>query len=242
MSVHVLYKGGLGNDLFEYICARLFAERHGLKLVTPWVWPAFVEMSPHKPGASVQMSEHLRIVTDKDWPLDQPTWPRGRYVFEGYFQKASWYHDNRDRILSFAKPKMTAEADPDAIVLNVRLGSEYRRLGWVIDASWYKNILSSEKFSSLIITTDIHDDPYLAAFAKWNPTVVGGDQEEDWAVVLGAKKLICSNSTFGWWGAYFGKAEKIYTFPRWVPHPDVKLGLFPGRGIEVNGLFAGEAK
>lgn len=235
MSVHVLYKGRLGNHLFQYVCARLFARRNGLRLATPFTHQEFVRMEPHDPGDWVERSEFNSWIRDGDDPLGR-RWPRARYVFDGYFQDSSWYHSARGDIESFARPCDVEPAGPEDIVVSLRVGKDYRDFGWVIRPDWYLGILDRERFRRLHVVTDVRDEAYLSHFRKYDPVVTCSGAAGDWRTLRSFSRIVCSNSTFAWWAAYFSRASMVYTFKGWVGRPEVRLGAFPN-GLEVEGCF-----
>src|SRR5437016_1346828 len=97
MSVHVLYKGRLGNQLFQYVSARLFAARNGLCLATPFPHQEFVRMTPHD-GDPMGDPDFETKIGDEEDPFGRAWSPRGRYIFDGYFQNSEWYHASRAEI------------------------------------------------------------------------------------------------------------------------------------------------
>lgn len=239
MTVHVLYKGRAGNHLFQYICARLFAIKNGLRLATPFTHPELVRMAPHESGEWVEGS-HLNVRFEDGQNPFERSFGRARYIFDGYFQVGEWYHQAKPAIESFASPEPPVDLNTDDLVMNIRVGSDYKEFGWIIDPSWYLEVLSRERFKKLHIVADTVDPAYLAYFKKFDPVVVSSGSEGDWAYLRSFDKIICSNSTFCWWAAFFSQASRIYTFKRWVDRPEVNLGPFPGRGIEVDGVFLRE--
>lgn len=243
MSVSVRYGGRFGNHLFQYVCARLFADRNGLRLTTPFTHEKMVRMAPQESGISVEGGPEVVLGNDDDI-LDR-TWVKSRYVLEGHCQNSEWYHKARAEIDSFAFPEPVTHVNTKDIVVNIRYGEDYRKLGWVIHPSWYLNVLGMENFEKLHVVTDNPDPDYLSNFRKFDPVVVSSGAEGDWRYLRSFERIVCSNSSFCWWAAFFSRASRIYTFKRWVGEtpaglPIVKLGCFPN-GVEVDGPLMGEA-
>ncbi len=242
MSVRIRYGGRFGNHLFEYVCARLFAARNGLRLASEFTHPEMVRMAPHDPASAVQSGPEIRL-SDGDDILGR-TWTPANYVLDGHFQNSEWYHAARSEIESFAFPEPVKEINHKDIVANMRLGEGYKRLGWMIHPSWYLDVLARESFERLHIVTDDPDPAYLSHFAKFGPVVVSSGAAGDWRYIRSFDRIVCSNSSFCWWAAFFSRASRIYTFKRWVGEdragvPIVKLGRFPN-GVEVDGRLAVE--
>lgn len=240
MGVHVLYRGNFGNLMFQYVCARLFAERNGLRLETPFPEQDLVRMLPHADRRRVE--EPTVFVTDAhEDPLGMPVWSPARHVFDGYFQKSAWYHDRRAQIERFARPAEPERRSARDIVVNLRVGEDYKALKWVISPSWYLGILAQEKFDTLHVVADARDEEYLQSFARYRPVVVSSGPKGDWEYIRSFDRIVCSNSSFSWWAAFFSRASRVYTFKRWVRHPGgfARIGPFPN-GLEVDGPFMGE--
>lgn len=248
MSVRVVYRGAFGNNLFQYICARLFAEENDLRLVTPWQavlnsgkpfdYESAVYMLPQQGG---EVFEGPEKALGDGWPVLDKKWPKGRYGLDGYFQEAKWYYDRRDRILSFASVKPVQVRPPGEILASVRLG-DYFTINKVIHPSWYHSILARLKFDKLYMVTDCPGYPYFEEFkSRYGAVVVHGDAASDFHFCREFDTIICSNSTFSWWSAFFSNASKVYTFKRWAEDPRSKLAVFP-RSETVDGKFLHELK
>ena len=243
MSVRFVYRGAFGNNLFQYICARLFAEENGLRLETPWraVLPPdarpfnfqdAVDMLPQQGGDVYDGPE--QALGDHSGVLDHP-WPKGRYALDGYFQNSRWYHERREKILSFVKLMPVPSRPLGELLVNVRLG-DYWTYGRVIHPSWYHGILSRVKFDHLYIVTDSPDYPYFDEFReKYAATVTHYDPVTDFNTIRQFQRVICSNSSFGWWATFLGHASKVYIFKRWLDGPQDMTHM---RGSEpVHGHF-----
>ena len=243
MSVSVRYGGRFGNHLFQYVCGRLFAARNGLRLDSLFTHLEMVRMAPQDFGTVVDSGPEI-ILGNGDDVLGR-AWTKARYVLDGHFQNSEWYHKARAEIDSFAFPEPVPDVNMKDIVVNIRCGDDYRRLGWVIHPSWYLDVLGRENFERLHIVTDNPDPRYLSHFRKFDPVVVSSGAAGDWRYLRSFDRIVCSNSSFCWWAAFFSRAGRIYTFKRWVGEgpsglPIVRLGRFPN-GVEVDGPLMGEA-
>jgi hypothetical protein len=234
VSVSIKYKGRFGNHLFQYIAARLFAEENGLRLKTDFDDNDLVRMDPQEGGDEVGGPE---IVLNDFVDIFGKTWPKGRYVFDGFFQNADWFYTKRDKILKFAHIEPVAQWDARDIVMNVRLG-DFKAMGWVIDPSWYLEVLSCEAFRKLHIITDEYDTEYLSNFEKFSPVIVSSGKRGDWNYLRSFDRVISSNSTFCWWAMFFSLPGKLYVFKRWVGLPGNNLSI--PNSIEIDGKFLRE--
>jgi hypothetical protein len=232
MSVEVVYNGGFGNHMFQYICARLFAERNGLALKTEFSLPDMVRFSLHKDGAV--FSDPTVVVTDRK-EIFSKAWDPARYVFNGYFQKADWYYGQREKIEAFTSLRAVPRQDPRDAVAHIRV-LDYKESGIVIHPSWYLGILSNLTFRNLFLVIGERDMSYIDQFARYNPVVVSGSMKDDWDFIRSFDTILCSNSTYCWWATFFSSAKRVFTFKRWIRNPAADLTRFPN-AVEVDGAF-----
>lgn len=236
MSVAINYKGRFGNHLFQYVAARLFAEKHGLALKTEFDDQGIVRMDPHEPGLDMPGEE--KLLTDFD-DIFGKEWPKAPYRFDGFFQNSDWFYGRRAEILKFAHADPVPCVNTQDILMNVRLG-DFKAMDWVIHPSWYLEVLRNETFRRLHIVTDEIDGDYLSHFKQYDPLVVSSGKHGDWAYLRSFDRVVCSNSTFCWWAMFFGSASRVVVFKRWVGFPLNNLRI-PG-SVEVDGKFAREMR
>lgn len=238
MSVTVDYIGRFGNNVFQYVAARLFAEENGLSLRTPANFGAVLPVRESaEPNAGELPGKALRL-GDSD-ELFARSFPSGNYHLSGFFQRSDWYWERRKRVLEILDVPVPKEEDPDALGVHLRLG-DYRHHKIAIHPSWYVGLLKATRFSKLVVVTDQKDGKYLKHFKCWKPEVVSESVASDWKRLLGFRRLIISNSTFAWWAAFCGKSESVVTFARWIRNPIAQLAQFP-KATPMEGSFEHEA-
>ncbi len=239
MSVHALYKGRTGNNLFQYVWARLFAEAQGLAFYTP---PPVQEVLSVVPAAVGQHFDGPNVfITDNSGDvLSRDGWAPARYLFDDWFQHSEWFIKRRARIMEILRPRPVEKQNTEDIVINLRVADDYRSPGWVIHPRWYLDILEKERFGKLHIVADVRDEGYLARFARYDPVVVSSGPNGDWEYLRSFSRIVCSNSTFCWWAAFLSEAAHIWTFRRWIRHSAPRIGPFPN-GTAVDGPFLDEA-
>lgn len=234
MSVHLTYNGLFGNNLFQYVSARLFADDNALKLMSPWAHPDIVTMCPQK-GGTESGSPRVSFCDDDD--LFAARHSVGSYNLCGHYQRSRWYVTRRDEILKFCIPNVEMESNFDDIVMHVRLGDSHPA-HW-ISPDWYLSILKTEQFRRLFIVTDDPKPEFMTCFRKYDPIIVSADKAGDWNLLRAFDRMIVSNSTYAWWAGFLSHASKIYTFSRWQDSPRFDLSGIQN-GIPVDGKFWNE--
>lgn len=233
MSVEVEYNGQFGNNLFQYVCARLFAKDNGLRLRTPFFVNKMVEALAQEGGESVEGAPI--ILGDRD-QLFSKKYPTARYSLHGFFLCGDWYHSRREQIRGFIRPMRMFEKNTQDFAIHCRL-KDYRRGNWVIHPSWYLSILKRETFKTLYIVTDELDREYFDVFRPYDPLFLSSKPEDDWEFLRSFDRVAISMSTFSWWAVFLGNASKVYVFKRY--QFGMNLNKFPNR-IEIDGRLLHE--
>jgi hypothetical protein len=231
MSIRINYKGNIGNSLFQYVYARLLAERNGLYLTSVFPYQKVIQTTPHRPGA---VYTNPKIVFDEPYISENGNYPErndirkrfdfyheldkklapGQYVLNGYFEYADLFNTHEELIRSYFYLDCFEKNEKD-IVMNIRFG-DFAKLGRMIDSNWYLQILENEKFEKLYIVGAKADEPYLKAFEKYKPIIIPSHSVNDFHFIRKFNKIICSNSTFCWWAAFLSEANTIYISDKWI--------------------------
>ena len=208
--IEVRYRGQLGNRLFQYCFGRILAEGLGYRLQAEPV-PHFPGTDPVVDGQVIESPvwecpERVRVI---DLLADRT--PR-RIIVSGFMQRYRYYRRFTDKIrqwVTIERSKVQPEAD--ALVVHIRLG-DYLANGWVLSLDYYHAIIRKESFSRLYIVTDEPESPLLRSFLSYNPTMVAGSPIETLRFIRSARRIVLSQSSYSWWGAYLSEADRIY-FP-----------------------------
>lgn len=161
--VSVDFSNGFGNNLFQYIYARLIADTHGSKLsvslkdkntknefaklgirLKQYACPGAIKISDKK--ASLKFIEKRFNASN--------------FKLHGYFENYNLYENHFDKIKTWF-PKIDKINDSD-LVFHLRLGDrlfyhETHNPNFRIDASKYLNAIKQFNFDKLHIVTDMQD-------------------------------------------------------------------------------------
>jgi len=231
MSVHIKYKGRIGNHFFQYAYARLLAERNNMKLTSDWEYKKLIRATKPMPGRvfkepSIYIKDTLpfdqeyveNYKLDKllDTPLDN-----ARYVIAGYFENSEIMNNNEEKIKRFFKLPKIQKSNPKDILINVRIGNDFAEIGQIIHPDYYLNILNNEQFEKVYIVGLNKEEKYLDFFKGINYQMLPSSPINDFYYFQKFDKIVCSNSTFSWWAAFFSDANTIY-FPTTITSPFLK--------------------
>jgi hypothetical protein len=236
MSVTIGYTGRFGNNIFQYVNARLFAEKWDLQLKTEFPHPEIIKFK--KQIGSLDITYPTIYVTEDnlDYLLQLDGGKHAHFDFNGFFQQSKRYMPYRNQIKSWlVKPYKTTNFKD--IVIHLRAddyGKAHR-----IHPDWFLNTLSKETFDKIYIVSNPIDKDYYQYFANRHLDAIwiSDTVKHDFEFIASFNKIICSNSTFCWWAAFLGNPERVYTFAKWLPNnPQIDLTELPN-GIVFDGDF-----
>ncbi len=163
--VSIDFSNGFGNNLFQYIYARLIAESHGSKIsVSKLGRRKYDQEAFSKLGIefkTLACPGPIKI-NDKKASLKflQKRFKSSNFLLHGYFEKYELYTNYIDRIKTWF-PKVEKRNNND-LVFHLRLGDrlfyhETHNPNFKIDASKYLNAINQFDFDKLHIVTDMQD-------------------------------------------------------------------------------------
>lgn len=257
MTGHVTYRpaGRMGNSLFQMAAVIGYCKLHNLKYSMPtktdndkWnplyfsAWlcdpkynrtlPQIVLKEPHHHYAPIPFREKYRTMN---------------VVLDGYWQSEKYFsHCRQDIIDAFRLPWKPI----DFVGIHVRRGDylQYPQKHILQSPEWLRtcvyHFVERGQKSFVVCSDDLKFckevlNPLRVSGAEFSYSE-GGDEISDLALLSCCSDMICSSSTFGWWGAYlirnpdktilipdkwFGPGEKLPTHdiipdtPNWIKIP-----------------------
>jgi len=131
----------------------------------------------------------------------------------GFFQRFEYYAPHLKKIREwFAVGRNNSKLDifPRDVLVNVRGGKDFDRLGWTLDPAYYVNALESMNKLGRVYVCGIGIDSELRdALKPFNPLYIDGSPVEHFRLFQKFNRLIIPNSTFSWWGALLSSADVI---------------------------------
>jgi hypothetical protein len=247
------YGGGFGNRMFQYIFARLFADKlklalksHPGKDITDVI--KLTGQPEYKEYEKIKHTINDHFTYDDILKRDHEDCG---YHLIGYFQHAEYYLENRNLIRSYFIYNPPTELDKKNIVAHIRLGDYkvYGKNGNILHPDYYLNILKREKYDKLFIVTDEPEwKEYFDYFNGINYEIISDTNNavrlpnktaQDFYYLMKFDRIIIGNSSFSWWAAFLSNASKIYTPLCWIRYmSDAKCNLhLIQNGIPVKAKY-----
>ena len=211
--IEVRYRDRVGNNLFQYCMGRILAEELKFKLNAKPIdgfdgTKAIVEGFSHD-GPEVVYKKHdidlEEVIKDKS---DR------KIILNGWFQKYKYYEPYADKIREWLfmpeLPNILGISEKD-LVVHIRLGDYFHKYKRTLRHEFYDKILAETEYDRLFICTDESENrEYLGHFDQYNPVYYNGDPIDTIRFMKLFDKIILSMSTYCWWGAFLGKASKVF--------------------------------
>lgn len=226
--------GQWGNQATIYVTAKILAAMTGMaytpprdfvdKSDSPVQWHQDTPLFVMEPTYGRSLEYRPRVFRGPHWINPSMISPqRPIHLTGGYYQRYEFLrpykYEIRTEWLRMYKPFMPV--DPQAVYIHCR------RTDYVVERTIRQQRNGSPAANSideyaiclrafpdarrLVIATDDPRDPFLYEFQKlglpWS--ISGGTWDQDFLMLASARWLIMSQSTYSWWAAFLGIAERI---------------------------------
>lgn len=249
--VHVSFIGRLGNNLIQYSLARFLAEQKGYELLYDTIghtnakemFSLFPNTRTHIQGVNTLNNP---ITVGYDGLLDEVQCydintllsHDGCISLKGFFQKHKLLMEHRDAILKYFEYDSTDLKSGQVfdVVIHIRLG-DYVKLNHFIQPKKIYQLYKELGFKNALVLSDDIANTLLADFHN-DPacTVQCNTPIQDIHYLATCSNVIISQSTFSWWGSYFGVDKEIYipydsnlNYPWPLEPEDIDVDLIPNQ-------------
>lgn len=205
--VRVKYNGTLGNNMWQYAVGRLYAEKHGHRMLADPI-----EMFPNTMELVDGVGEVGNLEIYQQHLVDFSCC-NGDSLFDGFFQKYEYLKGNKEKIKDwFRQSPVSTRFFPakNDLVLTIRRGWNGYPVSMCPPIEFYMEIVKTLSPDMVYLCTDTFDDPYFTPLkAIENIVFCDVSKEEQFSLLTRASMLVISPSTYSWWGAYLSDATKI---------------------------------
>ena len=253
MSLSVKLHAGVGNRLFQYASIKGFAKKQNCDFYIGEEIYDFEHKTLHewflKCISHEQRKKCLNLYLQ---PVDFHINKSEEFIpinshCEGYFQSEDNFYHIKDEINKIIResPEIKSELDDfgnwDKIAcIHVRLGDFlYQRHHFVDLTNYYNHCISliPEEYRIIIICEQDIDEikkVYSNVSFPKKCEKYKKDEEFDMFAMSRSSIVICSNSTFAWWGAWLGNNKTVYIPDKWFAYNDKIVPMKGSKIIKCN--------
>lgn len=205
--VSILYSGRLGNNLFQYVAAYIFAKKFNLKISSDVVENKFdlpLLSGESKYGLVIDVDDNNFMTL-----LESESLEPANYHFIGYYQ-------NKDFILKYGKQikslfNLTFSDIPnDKVFVAYRIG-DINGERQMLPIEYYQEALTIIGSNGGYITSDTPNHPNVTKLAnEFNLKIYNESPLETIDFAKNFNNLILSEGSFSWWIGFLSSAENIY--------------------------------
>jgi hypothetical protein len=234
--IELHYSGGLGNNLWQYTSSRIFAEKHGLMLLSKPIrnFPSTLPIVPGK----IHLMRKKKITGHF-----LPEFEIGhKYVFKGQFERFEHFIGHELQVKTWATPRVTTFDKPESgdLVVSIRRGwNKWPAETLCPSIDYYVKLLSNFSFKKLFICTDSPNDEYFLELNKYVDFKIYRESPiNQFNFIMNAKRYIMAPSTFSFWASYVGHGSEIFWPNIWaLDNEETNYDWFPvtdSRYIKIN--------
>jgi hypothetical protein len=224
--------GRMGNQLFEYAMVRSIAEKRGLNYwfdQRNWTGKNLFNLDFGIADG----------VINKIYEEDGSNYNPNVYDvedftgFHGYFQNEKYF--DHDKARKWFVPTIDVNADFDNVCYIHFRGGDYNVFPWnmyQLPKSYYDEAMA------LMLTKNpnlrfvmVTDDPN-EAHKRFDIEIISNSMEEDFVMLMKAKYLIVSNSSFSWWAGWLNLNNTVIAPSGWFQY-NFNRGAFEPKGIKT---------
>ncbi len=207
MSVSINYSGRLGNNLFQYAAAYIFANKFNLRISSGVVenkfdLPLLTGETTGGPIIDVDDSNFMNL-------LESESIEPAHYRFVGYYQNRDFILKYRDEIKSLFNLTFT-DTSNDQVFVAYRIG-DINGERQMLPIEYYRAALQNIGSHDGYITSDTPDHPNVLQLAnEFNLKIYNESPLETIDFVKNFNNLVLSEGSFSWWMGFLSSAKNIY--------------------------------
>jgi hypothetical protein len=156
----------------------------------------------------------------------------GDVLVDGYHQRYEilrpWKQEIKAMFSIQELPTPQRLPGAEDLVVHVRLTDYFYNPGFGYSFEEILAVIRSQRYDRLMVMTDEPSHPFIQRLQSEFAAIPGQPESPlaDFAVLMAARRLVMTPSTFSWWAAWLGPAAQIH-FPRdrgiWQVHKGIDL-------------------
>lgn len=205
--VSIIYSGRLGNNLFQYSAAYIFAKKFGLNLNTN-IDNNLFEL-PKTEGKIVEIN--TINVTDNNYIelLEKKNIEDSHYQFVGYYQIKDFILKYEKEIKSLFTLKYD-NTSKESVFVCYRIG-DINNSRQMLPIEYYQKALKKLKCKKGVITSDTIDHPNIKKLSdEFNLEIFNDTPINTLNYGKNFNNLVLSEGSFSWWIGFLSNAKNIY--------------------------------
>lgn len=231
--VTIVYQGRLGNNLFQYAAAYIFARKFGFALSARMPNSIFELPLPTTTGIEKSDSllrETIEVGNENFMALlRQDSVKNAHYRFKGFYQLRDFILEHGDEIRGMFSLDYQ-EQNPSDVFVAYRIG-DIANLRQMLPIQYYQEALTRLGAKSGYITSDSPDHPNVKKLSEqFNLKVFRDTADRTIDFAKNFDNLVLSEGSYSWWIGFLSKAKNIYyndrerfwhgdmfVLPDWIP-------------------------
>lgn len=230
--ITVKYNGRLGNQIFQYMAASIFAEKHNL----------FLDFRTQEENGYKNLSYLLKYISgekkidcgrleinDDNYfnYLNKDEIEDLHYYFNGFFQLRNFVTNYQNDILKRYLYSNVDKRSNDEFIVHLRMADIVSYVG-NLDYDYYKNsIQSMNKLKGYIISDEPNSILTNRLIDDFNLELYHKNEYDDFLFATGFNNMILSQGTYSFLIGFFSKAKNVYYSSRPpVWHGDIFLNTW----------------
>lgn len=225
MKIQVILEGGLGNQLFQYALGRALSLHYDSEIT-------FYKPTIYGHDVKREFQLDLFKIDGVDWPLPNHHFIQegvvsidqlynlnreNNYVFRGYWQDEEYFKPYEDRIRKDLS--LPVDRIEGRLLVQVRrtdyLNNPYHEY---CNLDWYKRAISEMEFKDVVfVSDDIQWCRENFDYIKEPKTFIEGKEKDQFKAMYSSDRFVISNSSFGWWGAWWTDSKDVICPSVWTP-------------------------
>lgn len=205
--VSITYSGRLGNNLFQYVAAYIFAKKFNLKISSGVVenkfdLPVLIGEETNLPIINVDDNNFMEL-------LESEYLTPAHYRFVGYYQNKNFILKYGSEIKSLFNLTFI-DTPKDEVFVAYRIG-DINGERQMLPIEYYQEALQNINVKNGYITSDTLDHPNVIQLAnEFNLKFYNKSPLETIDFAKNFNNLVLSEGSFSWWMGFLSSAKNIY--------------------------------